>query len=178
MAALTERESHWLRVLLDDREILNNMEKSIESQKAEGKKVCPEEQRMFKLTQKFVTFLDMIIKYDNLIGGSPGEVSKRLIRIYASIPTGELDHMKRDYVIFNGLYLAADVMFLDPAACKEYYKYPSSAAKVKCGIPDEILDHTIKFLKIDGKNMAVALLKSDILSTHVVYNSKWDYPIF
>lgn len=167
-------EKYWMEIVAKDRKILDEMEKSLErnSEFYDKKDVV--------LTQRFVTFMDMIFKYNNLTFEEIGTIKKKVIRIHSSIPTKELDFRNIEYVIFNGLYVVSDVMFLDPKVCKLFYKRYGDKSMIEEGlIPENIKPDSIKFIKDNNDNeIAVAIMKESPLSNYITMNSKWSYPIF
>lgn len=133
-----------------------------------------------QITQKFIDFIEKILKYENLRIAEPGQVRKRLVRVYRSIPTKSLDRMNYEYVLLNGLYIVQDVLFIDPDISNKYLKNPNKF-KDKLGIPDNASRSLIKVIRDDrGRESGVTLFKDSYIVKNFVGEvwSAWDYPIF
>lgn len=133
------------------------------------------------VTEKFIQFIEKIIKYENLRLGDPGSVHKRLIRVYKSIPTKSLDKMNFEYVIMNGLYIVQDVMFLDPDMTRKYMRRPTKYTREDMNIPENISMSTVKLVRDnDGNERGVALFKDSYIVRNFIGEtwSAWNYPIF
>ena len=108
-------EQYWMKTVAEDKEFLKKMEEEIELNPGLYSK------RDLQLTRSFINFMETVFKYDNLKLGEHGEIHKRLIRLHRNIPVGELEFMNIDHIIFNGLYVIADVMFISASECKKFY---------------------------------------------------------
>lgn len=159
----TPEELHWLKVIEDDEKLLDDML----------------DKRDIQITRKFIDFLKLIIKYENLRCGKHLEVHRRLIRVHRNIPTKMLDFKKYEYIIFNGLYIVADVIFLDAEIVKEFYKNPTRDMRERLGLPEEVALSTIKTISTrDNKEIGVGLITSELTKNYIPYPSKWSYPIW
>lgn len=169
-------EQYWAEVVSKDKEILAQMETLV----AENPDLFSK--RDIDFTKKFINFMEGIFRYDNLKLGEHKEKVTRLVRVHRNIPTSELDYYGYNYLIFSGLYIVSDVMFLNPSICRHYFSNQGNSELVKDDdIPDDVIKSTIRYVLDDsGKEMAVALLKSDQVSRYVNDScpSKWSYPIF
>lgn len=134
-----------------------------------------------QVTQKFIEFLEKILKYENLRLGEVGSVHKRLIRVYKVIPYKSLDKMNFEYVMMNGLYIVQDVMFLDADMTKKYMKKPAKYTREDMGLPENISLSTVKLVRdSSGNERGVALFRDSYIVKHFIGEtwSSWDYPIF
>lgn len=152
--------------------------KAIES----GEKQLEElsDRKDIRITERFIDFIEKILKYENLRVGEPGEVKKRLVRIHRSIPTKSLDRMNYEYVILNGLYIVQDVLFIDPDVSRKYMKNPNKYRN-ELNIPDNASKSLIKMIRDDrGREVGVTLFRDSYIVKHFVGEvwSAWDYPIF
>lgn len=169
-------EAYWMKVVADDRDILKQM--------IEMTELNPDlfDKRDLDLTKRFIQFMEMIFKYENLTLGSHKEIKKRLVRVHRNIPTKELDYFGYTFVVFNGLYIVSDVMFLSPDICKQYFSEANNTELIRSlDLPKEIIRSSIKYA-IDSENneMGVAILRTDPIFRYVndEYPTKWSYPIF
>jgi len=168
----TSNEKYWIDIINRDEILLQNMREITNSDPTVFSK------RDLVLTERFIEFLKRVIKYENFRPEEPYTIHKRLVRIHNTISTKEMDAYGWEYIIFNGLYVVVDVMFLDPEVCKEFNTKPTQENKKLLGIPDDVADYTIKFVNMGDKECAVALLKSDPRTAYVPYNSRWEYTYF
>lgn len=165
---LTPQEEKWADILIKDGKILNEMEQYDKTDKKE-----------LQITRKFVEFITMIINQGNLKGGLYNyERARRLVRVHKSIPTKILDFKKYEYIIFNGLYLVSEVIFVEEDICKKFFRKPYPETKIELGMPEDLVCHTIRYINQNGKIMGVGLAKSDLTDTYVRFQSNWSYPIF
>lgn len=173
---ISGNEEYWMKVVAEDKTILEQMKSMVE--------VNPDlfDKRDIDLVDRFIKFMEMIFKYENLVPGEHKEIKKRLIRIHMNIPTKELEYFGYDFIVFNGLYVVADVVFIDASICKQFFSNAGKPDIVsKLDMPDGILRPSIKYiLDSSGQEHGVAILKSDPIYRYINddYPSKWSYPIF
>jgi len=160
---LTDKEIYWFEVISKDRSILDKMERERVLDKA-----------AIKMTRSFIDFMDLIMKYNNLNFGQNFEKTKRLIRSKRSIPTTLLDYNNYEYVMFNGLYIVTDVVFIDKPICLKFFKEPTPENKTIMGIPQELECHTIQYL---DSALGVGLCKSSIIDDYIRFQAHWSYPV-
>ncbi len=152
--------------------------KAIES----GEKQLEEltDKKELQITERFINFIEKILKYENLRIGKPGEIKRRLVRVHRNIPTKSLDRMNYEYVILNGLYIVQDVLFIDTETTRKYIKNPNKY-KDDLNIPDNASRSLIKMIRDDrGREIGVTLFKDSYIVKHFIGESwtGWDYPIF
>lgn len=129
-----------------------------------------------EITERFIKFLDLILKYGNLKDVENFQVCTRLGRIHRSVSWKELDHAGYDYVIFNGLYLPLEVAFIEEGICNRFFSCPNESNRIALGIPDNLAFHTMKYVKVGDKRYGVCLTKSDMYERYIGFNTKWSYP--
>lgn len=152
--------------------------KAIES----GEKQLEEltDRKDIQITERFINFIEKILKYENLRIEKPGEIRKRLVRIHRNIPTKSLDRMNYEYVILNGLYIVQDVLFIEPEICRKYMKNPNKY-RDELHIPENASLSLIKMIRDDrGREVGVTLFRDSYIVKHFIGEawSGWDYPIF
>lgn len=159
--SFTPEELHWMQIVEHDESLLDGIT----------------DKRDLQISKKFIDFMKMTIKYGNLRTGENLERSKKVIRIHKNIPTKFLDKDKYEYIIFNGLYVVTDVVFIDPQIVNEFYKSPTKANAIELGIPEDV--HLApKIFTASHKEVGVGLLKTDFSSTYIQFPSQWSYPIW
>lgn len=152
--------------------------KAIES----GEKQLEEltDRKDIQITERFINFIEKILKYENLRLEKPGEIRKRLVRVHRNIPTKSLDRMNFEYVILNGLYIVQDVLFIEPEISRKYMKNPNKF-RSELHLPENASMSLIKMIRDDrGREMGVTLFKDSYIVKHFIGESwtGWDYPIF
>jgi hypothetical protein len=125
------------------------------------------------VAERIVEFLTLILKHGHFKPITLWMPCKRLIRVHKPIPQGHMNTMGKEYLILSGLYIVADVMYLDPTVCKKFIRQPTEHNKRKLGLPSMVDYSTIRFLN-DGA--AVALCDSFLLGQYVQCASHWSYP--
>lgn len=173
---ISGNEEYWMRVVAEDRKVLDQM--------IEMTTLNPDlfDKRDLDLTKRFIQFMEMIFKYDNLTVGGHKNVCTRLVRIHRNIPSKELSYYGYEFVVFNGLYIVSEVMFLDADLCRKYFSNASRPdVTSSIDIPDSVRKGTIKYIVAgDGTEVGVALLKDSPISRYIDDScvTKWSYPIF
>lgn len=161
LSQLSTKELEWL-------EILRNNEGSIEDLV---------NRRDMWITENFITFMRLILKYGNLKSVTEfGTQQKKLVRIHRNILAKELEYNGHEYVIFNGLYIVVDVIFLEKKSYDSFFKKPLNCYIESCGIGDDVALNTTKLINLNDELVAVALTKCAFTKRYVEYQSQWSYP--
>lgn len=157
--SLTEDEKKWLEILKNDQKICEELEIT-------GDKYV-------YLAQGVVDFITLILKYDNLKIEELNKITKRLVRVRRLIPQYILDENSRTYIMLGGLYVIADVVFIDSKKSRKFQRHPT-IPKGKLGIPKEAYMSTVRSLPSQGVDVVLAdrFLASEIGVTA----SRWEYP--
>lgn len=133
------------------------------------------------LTEQFLRFARMIVKHENLKDiPETGEFRRTsLVRVHKNIPTYELDYFKFDYTIMAGLYIVADVVFVDKKTLDKFYKKPYEENRIKLGLPDDVLLNASRLVATEYNRPVYALLKKSLLTErYVQFQKDWSYPVW
>lgn len=157
--SLTDDEKKWLEILKHDQKIYEELEIT-------GDKYV-------YLAQGMIDFITLVLKYDNLKIEELNKITKRLVRVRGVIPQYILDENSRTYIMLGGLYVIADVVFIDSKKSRKFQRYPTMP-KRKLGIPEEAYMSTVRSLPSQGVDVVLAdrFLASEIGVTA----SRWEYP--
>lgn len=157
----TPEELHWMSIIEEDESLLDDIH----------------DKRDLQISKKFIDFTKMIIKYGNLRIGENLERGKKVIRIHKNIPTKFLEKDKQEYIIFNGLYVVTDVVYISPEIIDEFYKFPTKEKARELGIPDDV--HIApKVFTVPGKQVGVGLVKNEFSQTYIQFPNQWSYPVW
>lgn len=162
---LSEVELYWLDVLEKDEKMLDTLI----------------DKRDRYITDRFINFMKLIIKYDNLKDNKleNGCRAKRVIRIHKNIPVKYLNYIGCEYVIFNGLYIVSEVAFVDKSVMDEYFSSRGGEEiRNKLNIPNDSLYNYPRNIIIGGERMSVLPIKNNVTEQYIQYVSNWSYPIF
>lgn len=157
--SLTEDEKKWLDILKYDQKIYDELEIT--------------EDKYIYLAQGMIDFITLILKYDNLKVEELNKVTKRLIRVRRLIPQYIMDLNSRTYILIGGLYMVADVIFIDTKKSRKFQRNPTISKK-KIGIPEEAYMSTVRSLP--SKGVDVVLADKFLASEIGVTASRWEYP--
>lgn len=131
--------------------------------------------------RNFITFLEKIIKYENLRLNQEYNVRKRkLIRVKRMINKKELDKREKEYVISGGIYIVADVYFIDPEITKRIINNHGRVTDDMI-IPEDAMYNSIKLIKgTNGEEIGVCLAEDSLFDEHNIgmLQSSWDYAYF
>lgn len=157
----TPKEEYWIQKLLQGEELLETMDNKSESW----------------LTDSYLNYLDMMIKYGNLRNPEVEyEKVTRLIKVNKVIPKELLKAGNYYYTVFNGVYIVQQVVFAKAEHCEALLsKQLNDNENLK---EDELLISSFKNMVFDnGERWCVFLAKSGFTDRYLSYASKeWDYP--
>lgn len=132
------------------------------------------------LFTEYREFITNILKYRNLKLEENGTRAKRLIKCKKYLDLKLLERDNYNIIKFSGIYLVADVIFLDRRICDMYYNNPAKyATNSSLGLPDDICLRSMHLISDRNNNyMAVALIKGDISEKYLTNYNSWEFPIF
>lgn len=162
----TENELYWM-------DVISKGEKTVEDLI---------DKKDIWITEKFIEFLKLMIKYENLRTDPELIVPhKRVVRIHKNIPTFYLEYYKYEYMIFNGLYIVTDVVFLSKSMLDPYLKNRKNQTKSKLkelGVPDCTLYNIPREVMLGNHTYYACLCKNLLTEGYVRFQSNWSYPTF
>lgn len=172
MNGLSDLELYWMEKVQENEDIFNELINKEDNDKYD-----------MWLTSRFIEFMKLIIKYNNLNSEIivDGEVCKRVIRVHKNIPTKYLERLGYEYVIFNGLYVVMDVMLFDSSVLDNYFnksKIHNLIFRDKVGIPDNTLYNIPKLVTINNSKKCCFLVKSRLTDEFIHLQSSWNFPTF
>lgn len=159
----TEKEQYWINNLLLGEELLNDSKTKFDTW----------------LTNGYLDYMDLLIKYGNLrIPKDEEEYQKlaRVVKINRKLDKKLLNAGKYHFAIFNGVYVIQKVVFAKAEHCEAILnKQLNDNENLK---EEELLLSSFKQMCFeDGSKWCVFLVKSDFTKRFVGYQSSyWDYP--
>lgn len=132
-----------------------------------------------QLTVDYRNFLYNILKYRNLKLEEEGTICKRLIKANRYLDINLLERDNYNLIRFSGIYLATDVIFLDPHIYSGYYGSTTEINTDSLGLPNNICFRSMHLITdSNNRSMAVALINSDLSDKYLTTYNSWSFPIF
>lgn len=168
----TEREQKWFNIKQECDKCY------IEAQEAEERNW-----RDLYVTKGLSNYLEYALKYGNLRDPFEDICKRRnLIKINKSLPTKLLDLDGYEYVLFNGIYLVHDVIFVKKEICDKMFSHRNGIYRnADLGIPSEAIMGSVKDIEFEdtGRRYGVCLARSPFIDRYgTEYYSSWDYVYF
>lgn len=167
--SFTDIEKYWLSVRDDCDKFLLTIQ---------------DDKRELYFMSAFSRFLELSIKYGNL-REPDGDVfrCKRLVKIRGNIPSAMLDMDGYTYVLFEGIHIVQDVVFIKSSLCREIVRRGKEIIKVPSEIleanNDIILSSVKPFQFPSGKEYDIYLVRSGFTNRYGInYSSSWEYQYF
>ena len=161
--SFNEKEQYWIEKLMQGEEVLE---------------LCKDDKSESWLTEGYLDYLDMVIKYGNLRSPTEEDEYKKLtrvIKINRKIPKALLETGRYSFIIFNGVYIVQQVMFVKAEHCeallnKKLNDNPNLSEH-------DLLISSFKQMRFeDGSLWCIFLCKSDFAKQWIGYSSKlWEY---
>ena len=161
MEEFTQKEQYWIDKMLKGEDFLTD-----DISKSE-----------YKLTDGYLNYLDLMIKYGNLRYPEEEYVpTKKVVKINRLIPKEVLNAGNYVYTIFGGVYIVQQVVFARAEHCEALLnKKLNDNENLK---EDELLISSFQTITFEnGERWCVFLVKSEFTKNHVNYvRSYWTYP--
>lgn len=158
----TEKENYWIKNLLRGEQILDSAKNKSD----------------VWITDAYLNYLDLIIKYGNLRPPTDEDEYKKLtrvVKINKVIPKKVLNAKNYHYVLFNGLYVVQDVVFCKAEHCKAILnKQLNDNENLK---EEELLLSSAQVMVFEnGEKWLVFLVKSKFTKDFLGYaQTYWSY---
>lgn len=157
----TKKEQYWIDNLLKGEELLE---------------LCQDSKSESWITNGYLNYIDMMIKFGNLrIPDQEYVPTRRVIKVNRLIPKSLLELGNYPYTIFNGVYVVQYVVFVKAENVgalldKQLNDNPNLNE-------DILLLSSFKQIRFeDGQLWCVFLVKSDFTKQWIGYSSKlWEY---
>ena len=161
---LTQEEKVWIESIKSSEEELERLSEDKKDQE-------------YQLINRYNKFMKMMLAYHNLRTDFKYNTPyRRLIKLHKVVPTKELERDGIEYVILDGLYIVAEIEYIDPDIVRKFYQNPVPSNAANLGL-EKYRTNMFKFLRIRGYETAAVITDAKI-QRYLWYNKDWDYPAF